>query len=335
DPLDLIAKYGADGVRVGMLLCSPAGNDLLYDDSLPEQGRNFANKIWNAFRLLNMWEVDPGIEQPEWSRIAVDWFRSRLSEAIEEYNNLFGKYRISEALMVVYKLFWDDFSSWYLEIIKPSYQKPVDSATIKATYELFDQLLRLIHPFMPFITEEVWHHIDKREEDQSIMISTLPEPGVADRGLLANFEKARELVSAIRTVRKDKDIPAREPVTLLTESGKDSMIEALLPVVKRLANIDSVEIAGSKPAGVVSFIVGIHEYYIPVGEKMDIGAEIEKLTAELEYNRGFLESVSRKLSNEKFVSNAPESVVETERKKKADAESKIESILARIKGLKE
>jgi valyl-tRNA synthetase len=334
DPLDLIAKYGADGVRVGMLLCSPAGNDLLYDDILPEQGRNYANKVWNAFRLVNGWEVDSEADQPEWSRSGVKWFANRLSEAINEYNRLFAEFRISEALMIVYRLFWDDFSSWYLEIIKPDYQKPIDSKTYSSTLEFFDQLMRLIHPFMPFITEEIWHLIDDRKEDESIMISSLPTAGKTDLSTLRGFEKTQQLVSAIRTVRKERDIPNRESIQLFLPDVKDAGIEMFMSVVRRLANIESVEKTDSKPDGTVSFLVGTNEYYIPVGDRMDIDSEIEKLEADLKYNMGFLVSVMKKLENDSFVKNAPEKVIETERRKKADAESNIEALKQSIAGLK-
>ncbi|TFH33167.1 MAG: valine--tRNA ligase, partial [Bacteroidia bacterium] len=291
DPLDLIARYGADGVRVGMLLCSPAGNDLLYDDSLPEQGRNFANKIWNAFRLLKGWEVDEGISTPEWSAAATEWFDNRLSETIIEYNMLFEKFRISEALMVVYKLFWDDFSSWYLETIKPMYQQPVDSATYKATLGFFDRLMRLIHPFMPFITEEIWQLIEVRGDNEHLMVSEMPVAGEHDMSQLAGFERAKQLVSSIRAIRKEKNIPSKEGIDLLVAGGSDPLLKGLMPVVGRLANINSLLATDSKPEGAVNLIVGTFEYFIPVGERMDIEAEIGKLEADLNYYRGFLKSV--------------------------------------------
>jgi len=334
DPLELITRYGADGVRVGMLLCSPAGNDLLYDDSLPEQGRNFANKIWNAFRLLKGWEVDDSIPVPVWSAAATEWFDTRLSEAINEYNNLFRKFRISEALMVVYKLFWDDFSGWYLEIIKPDYRKPVDAATYGASLDFFDKLVRLIHPFMPFITEEIWQMIENRKADQHLMVSGMPLAGKIDAGKLAGFERAKQLVTSIRATRKEKDIPLKEGIDLLVTTSTDSLLEGLMPVVSRLANINSVVNTESKPEGAVNLIIGTYEYFIPVGDRMDVASEILKLESDLEYNRGFLKSVMAKLANDNFVRNAPSSVVDNERKKKADAELNIESLLKRIAELK-
>ncbi|MBS0010168.1 MAG: class I tRNA ligase family protein, partial [Bacteroidales bacterium] len=335
EPLKLIDKYGADGIRVGMLLCSPAGNDLLYDDSLPEQGRNFANKIWNAFRLVHSWERDDSREeQAVWSAEAAEWFGNRLNEAIKEYNRAFDKYRISDALMIVYRLFWDDFASWYLETVKPDYQKAVDPLTYSYTMDFFDKLLKLMHPFMPFISEEIWQMLDKREEGQSIMVSDMPVGGKVRTDVLKDFEHARLLVSAIRNIRKAKKLQARESLRLFISEKSNDASRICRNMVKRLANISDIEKTAAKPADSVSFMVGTAEYYLLLGDKIDITAEIERLETELEYNRGFLASVLKKLDNKKFVNKAPARVVEHEQKKKEDTETKIDSLLERLKELK-
>lgn len=334
DPLDLISQYGADGVRVGMLLCSPAGNDLLYDDSLPEQGRNFANKIWNAFRLVNGWKIDESAERPQWSVQAEKWFESRLNQSVNSYNDLFEKFRISEALMVVYRLFWDDFSGWYLEIVKPGFEKGIDPETYKVTMNFIDALMHLIHPFMPFITEEIWHLSSERSDNESLMISPMPEAGRVDSKLLTAFEGARQLVSSIRSLRREKNIPNRESLDLVTAGGDNKGVMSLMATVSRLAGIGKVTESDVKPEGSVTIMVGTDEYYIPLGERMDIEAEIEKLNSELLYIRGFLDKVMLKLSNNSFVNNAPSSVVETEKQKRDDALSRIASLEARIDELK-
>jgi valyl-tRNA synthetase len=331
DPISLITKYGADGVRVGMLLCSPAGNDLLYDDGLPEQGRNYANKIWNAFRLVKTWDCDDTISQPEWSTQAIEWFDNRLSEAIIEYNKAFDNYRISDALMIVYRLFWDDFSSWYLEAVKPDYQKPIDRKTLDATIDYFDKLIRLIHPFMPFITEEIWQLLKERKADESIMLVSQPEGKSISPVKLKDFDIAKQLIGSVRTVRKEKNIPNREDIELLF-TGKSELPE-FSSVIKRLGHISSFRYVDSKPEGAVSFIVGTTEFFIPVGEKMDIGAEIEKVKADLDYQRGFLNTIMKKLGNRNFVDNAPEKVVGMERKKQSDAETKIKVLEKRLEEL--
>lgn len=334
DPLDLISQYGADGVRVGMLLCSPAGNDLLYDDSLPEQGRNFANKIWNAFRLVNGWKIDEAAERPQWSVQAEKWFESRLNQSVNSYNDLFEKFRISEALMVVYRLFWDDFSGWYLEIVKPGFEKGIDSETYNVTMNFIDALMHLIHPFMPFITEEIWHLSSERTSNESLMISPMPEAGRVDSTLLTAFEGAKQLVSSIRSLRREKNIPNRESLDLVAAGGDDKGVMSLMAIVSRLAGIDNVTESDVKPEGSVTIMVGTDEYYIPLGDRMDVGAEIEKLNSELLYIRGFLDKVMVKLSNNSFVNNAPSSVVETEKQKRDDALSRIASLEARIDELK-
>ncbi len=335
DPLDLIDKYGADGVRVGMLLCSPAGNDLLYDDSLPEQGRNFSNKIWNAFRLVRSWKVDEDAAQPKWSAKAGEWFTNRLLAALNDYNRAFEKFRISDALMIVYRLFWDDFSSWYLEAVKPDYQKPVDIKTYNTTIDLFDRLVRMIHPFMPFITEEIWHLLGTEHEVESIMISRIPEGGRARRETLQEFEAAKQVITLLRSIRKDKNIQAREQVSLFVMNSDEWEGKSFCDVIARLGNTDTISHTDKKPEGAVSFIVGTTEFCMPVGDKLDIGQEISRLEQELNYLDGFLKSVMTKLNNERFVSGAPANVVENERKKKADAENKIKALEIRISELKE
>jgi len=333
EPLELIAKYGADGVRVGMLLCSPAGNDLLYDDSLPEQGRNFANKSWNAFRLVKHWHVDDTIKQPEASAVAVKWMNEVLKREIHEIDLNFRKFRISEALMSSYKLFWDEFSGWYLEIIKPEYQKPVDRKTYEATIDIFEQLVKVIHPFMPFITEEIWQMLRERKQGESIMISAMPEGKRVNKELLASFENIRETVSAVRAVRKEKEIPNKEAIELLIMDDNKNYDNSLLSVAKKLCNISSVEFVNTKQEDAASFMTGSVQYYIPLKGTLDVNTEITRLKEDLEYNRGFLISVMKKLDNERFVQNAPANVIELERKKKSDAEAKIKTLEERISHL--
>ena len=334
DPLELIDKYGADGIRVGMLLCSPAGGDLLYDDSLPEQGRNFANKIWNAFRLVKTWTIDEQIKRPEHSVIAAKWFEAKLSDTIKSLNSQFDSFRLSEALMTVYRLFWDDFSSWYLEIIKPEYQKPIDSETYKTCIKHFTILAKIIHPFMPFITEEIWQYMKNESYDcKSIMISEWPnEINNPDEKIISEFENAKEIISGIRTVRKDKNIPMRDCLELKVICHGD-YFDKLDTVIIKLANLVGLEQIKSKPDSASSFIVKSHEYFVPVGNMINIEEEIKKLEIELQYSIGFLKSVSKKLSNEKFVNNAPEKVIEIERKKQSDAEAKIKILTEQIENL--
>jgi len=333
DPVNLIDKYGADGVRVGMLLCSPAGNDLLYDDSLPEQGRNFANKIWNAFRLVKNWEVDDNIRQPESSEVAVKWMNEIIKRAIVEVDSNFKRFRISEALMITYKLFWDEFSGWYLEMIKPDYQKPIDRKTYDTTLEFFDKLLRLMHPFMPFITEEIWQLLIERKAGESLMVKQLPEAKKFDKDIISRFDLVKETISSVRTVRKEKDIPNKEKLTLLIMSEKSSFDTEFLPVIERLCNLDEIKFVESKSDGAASFLVGTMEFFIPLTGSLNVEEELAKIKADLDYNKGFLVSVMKKLDNERFVKNAPASVLELERKKKSDTESKIRSLEERIKEL--
>ena len=333
EPLELIAKYGADGVRVGMLLCSPAGGDLLFDESLTGQGRNFSNKIWNAFRLVKNWKRDDAVSAPAHSVSAVNWFESRLNEAVSELDKLYDKYRLSEALMLLYKLFWDDFSSWYLEIVKPAFGKPLDAETYNATIRFFDSLLGLLHPLMPFITEDLWQRLEERPAGSSIMVSEWPAGGKVHKKLLAGFAVMTEVVSSIRTIRAEKNIPQKEALSLMVRSnGKPDAIP-LGEVVVKLCNLSGIGATPDKPGNAVSFIVGTTEFYIPMGDRLDVDSEIARIRKELEYNRGFLESVMKKLNNERFVNNAPEQVISNERIKKADAESRIAALEERLKSL--
>jgi len=333
EPLDLIEKYGADGVRVGMMLCSPAGNDLLYDDSLPEQGRNFANKIWNAFRLVKSWKVDDTVPQPGSSAAAVKWMNEVLKRSLGEIDSNFKKFRISEALMNSYKLFWDEFSGWYLEIIKPEYLKPVDRLTYNATISTLDSLMRIIHPFMPFITEEIWQMIDDRKDGESLMISPMPKARKYDRDLLAKFETTKETVTAIRAARKEKQIFNSDRVDLLIRTEMAGFDSLFLPVVVKLCNLSGVRFISEKPDNAASFMINTTEFYIPLGGLIDVEAEKAKILRDLIYLRGFLDSVMKKLNNKRFVQNAPSSVLELEMKKKADTESKIKSLEESLKGL--
>jgi valyl-tRNA synthetase len=333
EPIDLIEKYGADGVRVGMLFCSPAGNDLIYEDSLPEQGRNFANKIWNAFRLVKGWKVDEKAYQPESSKAAVMWMEEVLKKSISEVDHNFKKFRISEALMTLYKLFWDEFSGWYLEIIKPEYEKPIDAVTYEASIKIFDKLLRLIHPFMPFITEEIWHLMVERKDGESLMISRMPDLKKHNKDILEKFESVRETVSAIRTVRKEKDLPNKEKVELLIKENELESDTEFLPVITKLCNLSGISFVDRKQEGAVSFMVKTTEFFIPLGDKLDVEGELAKIREDLDYYRGFLSSVMKKLDNERFVQNAPATVLDLERRKKSDAESKIKSLEGRKKEL--
>ncbi|MEG1586100.1 MAG: valine--tRNA ligase [Bacteroidales bacterium] len=330
EPLELIKTFGADGVRMGMMLSASAGNDILFDESLCEQGRNFNNKIWNAFRLVKGWSVDDSIEQPEAARIAIKWFEGKLSQTIEEVNDLFDKYRISEALMTVYKLFWDEFSSWYLEMIKPGYQMPIDKKTYETTLSFFDSLLKLLHPFMPFITEELWQLVAERKEGESIMVQPMPAALPYDVEFMSAFEATKEVISNIRTVRLQKNIPNKETMTLQVLGDHDAALDA---VIVKMGNLDAIEKVAEKDPTAAAFLVGTLEYAIPLGNNIDVEAELAKMKEELNYLQGFRKSVTAKLSNERFVNNAPAAVVDVERKKLADAESKIKSIEERIAGL--
>lgn len=332
DPLHLIEKYSADGVRVGMLLCSPAGNDLLFDESLSEQGRNFGNKIWNAFRLVKSWHTDDSIAQPESSFIASDWFGNLLDKTIPELDDQFSKYRISEAMMLIYKVFRDEFCSWYLEIIKPAYQHPIDLQTYKVTVDFFNKLLKLLHPFMPFITEEIWHYLSEAKENESIMVSSLPKPKPFDEMLISRFELAKEIITLIRNSRQEKNLSPREPLSLLVINDEYNTLK-FADVIKKLGNISSIDIVADKPAGAISFLVKSTEYYIPVKGKIDTGEEIKKISDELQYNRDFLVSVMKKLNNDNFMNNAPPKVLQNEYNKKADIEARILALTERLESL--
>jgi valyl-tRNA synthetase len=334
EPIKLIEKYGADGVRVGMLLCSPAGNDLLFEDSLPEQGRNFANKIWNAFRLVKSWNVDNSIAQPDSSKAAVKWMDEVIKKSVSEIDSDFKKFRISEALMIAYKLFWDEFSGWYLEIIKPEYQKPIDGATYEATVSFFEKLMKIIHPFMPFITEEIWQDIIERNDGDSIMVSRMPEAKKFNKALITGFESVKDTISALRTLRKEKNIPNKEKINLLIRSDKDSFDDEWLPVISKLCNLSSVEFVSEKQEGAASFMIGTTEYYVPLEGKLNVEDELAKIKDDLNYTRGFLANVMKKLENERFIKNAPASVLDLENKKKSDAESKIKSLEEALNSLK-
>lgn len=331
DALELIKTYGADGVRMGLMLAAPAGNDILYDDALCEQGRNFNNKIWNAFRLVKGWNVDETLPQPQTAAIAVEWFDAQLNRTLEEVKDLFGKYRLSEALMAIYKLFWDEFSSWYLEMVKPAYQQPIDRKTYDATLRYFDALLRMLHPFMPFITEELWQHLYDRKEGESIMTARMPEPQPVDMEIINRFETTKLVVAGIRTIRLQKGIANKEQLTLQIIGAYDHSNDCILTKMTNLATIETIE---EKDPAAASFRVHATEYAIPLSNAIDVEAELKKLEAELKYAQGFLKTVMGKLGNERFVQNAPEAVVAMERKKKADAEEKIKSLEESIAALK-
>ena len=331
DPLLLIEQYGADGVRMGLMMAAPAGNDIPFDEALCEQGRNFNNKIWNAFRLIKGWTVDDTIAQPEASATAVKWFKMQLDKTIAEVDDLFSKYRLSEAMMVIYKLFWDEFSSWYLEMIKPGYQLPIDKETYQATLGFFDALLRLLHPFMPFITEELWQALEPRKEGESLMVALMPEVTPVDEAYLESFEIVKEIVSGVRTIRLQKNIPNKEELALQVLGGHN---DAFNPVIAKMCNLSEITKTDDKAAGAVSFLVRTTEYAVPLGNMINVEEELAKLEEELKYQQGFLNSVLKKLSNESFVSKAPAKVIDMERKKQADAESKIKSIEESIAALK-
>ena len=335
DPLDLIARFGADGVRMGMMLSAPAGNDILFDDSLCEQGRNFNNKIWNSFRLVQGWEVSSELAQPEAAQKACQWFDAKIKAVGFELQDLFSKYRLSEALMLVYKLFWDDFSAWYLELIKPAYGSPIDKVTFDKTIGYFDTLLKMLHPFMPFITEALWQSITERKESESIMFETLPkytEPTAEEQQLIADFQTATEVIAGIRTVRAQKQMSPKVEVELNIVG--QNPIAALNAVIAKAANTSAINIVTEKQGVCASFMVGTTEFAIPMGDNVNVEEELAKLEADLKYNEGFLNSVMKKLSNEKFVNGAPAQVVANERKKQADAEQKIKAIKEAIAALK-
>ena len=337
DPIALIEKYGADGVRMGMMLSAPAGNDILFDESLCEQGRNFNNKIWNAFRLVKGWKTAP-VEQPKANEQAVEWFAAKLKQSHAELQAQFKQYRISEALMTVYKLFWDEFSSWYLEMVKPAYvngeAQPIDQTTYDATIAFFDDLLKMLHPFMPFITEELWQHITDRKEGESIMRATLQmdAPTAHDEQLMADIEQVKLMVSGVRTVRNQKNIAPKEPLTLIAIG--DNKMQAYNSIISKMANLEAIDVAMEKPADASSFMVGTDEYAVPLGNLIDVAAEIDKAEKELQHLEGFLMGIRKKLSNDNFVAHAPEAVVARERKKESDSVEKIAALKQTIAELK-
>ena len=334
DPLDLIDRFGADGVRMGMMLAAPAGNDILFDEALCEQGRNFCNKIWNAFRLVQGWQVDDNAAQPETARLAVEWFDAKLRQSAAEIADLYSKYRLSEALMEVYHLFWDEFTSWFLEMVKPAYGSPIDKATYQSVLGAFDHLLHLLHPFMPFITEELWQHLTERKAGESIMVSpqTIAAPAEGDDVILANVEIVKNVVAGVRAIRNTKNISPREALDLQV-IGTDP-VPAYDCIIVKMANVGGVTATENKGEGVSSFMVGTTEYAVPLGGLIDVEAELAKAEAELKHLEGFLNGVKKKLQNERFVNNAPAAVVELERKKQSDAESKIATLKETIASLK-
>ena len=338
DPIELIEKFGADGVRMGMMLSAPAGNDILFDEALCEQGRNFNNKIWNAFRLVKGWQVSNDIEQTGAEQLAMKWFDAKLKEVAAELDDLFSKYRISEALMAVYKLFWDEFSSWYLEMVKPAYidgqQQPINTQTYNATLDFFDKLLKMLHPFMPFITEELWQALYERKPGESIMRQELKLAALTEdeKQLLSRVELVKQVVSGVRTVRAQKNIANKEKLTLqVVNSQLDGTYG---DAVVKMANLESIVSVSEKDSTASAFMVGMTEYAVPLGSMIDVAAEIEKMEAQLKHLEGFLAGVMKKLSNERFVANAPEAVVALERKKQSDSEEKIAALRESIAALK-
>jgi valyl-tRNA synthetase len=336
DPLDLIDKYGADGVRTGMLFSSPAGNDLPFDEKLCEQGRNFNNKIWNAFRLVKGWEVDSK-QNNEDNKVAIDWFESRFNQALTEIEDYFSKYRISDALLTLYKLIWDDFCAWYLEMIKPVYQQPIDRITYEATIGFFERLMKIAHPFMPFITEEIWHEIRERAQRDCIIVAPWPTVKPADEAILSSMQNAFEVVTQIRNIRNSKGISPKTALTLAIKTDtKDSYVK-FSTVIQKLANVSAINFVQKKLEGSAGFIIKGDELYVPLEEEIDIEKEISTVEKELEYTIGFRDSVQKKLSNERFISNAPEKVLALERQKLTDAEVKIKLLqetLSRVKSMR-
>ena len=332
DPLELIDRFGADGVRMGMMLSAPAGNDILFDEALCEQGRNFCNKIWNAFRLIKGWQVSEEVPVPEASALAMQWFDTKQNAVAVEVADLFSKYRLSEALMAVYKLFWDEFSSWYLEMIKPAYGQPISKEVYDRTIAFFDNLLHLLHPFMPFITEELWQHLQERGEGESLMVSPMLVPAAYDESLLQRFEGVKEVISNLRSIRLQKNIAQKE--TLELQVVGENPVAAFHAILIKMCNLSAIQEVATKPEGAASFMVGTTEYAVPLGNLVDVEAEIARMEAELKHKEGFLQGVLKKLSNEKFVNNAPAAVIELERKKQADAEHIIQALKESIAALK-
>ncbi|RSK42042.1 valine--tRNA ligase [Mangrovimonas spongiae] len=333
DALKLIEEFGADGVRVGLLLSSAAGNDLLFDEGLCQQGKNFGNKIWNAFRLINGWEVSETIEQPESSKIAIEWFENKFQQTLAEIEDHFSKYRLSDALMATYKLIWDDFCSWLLEMIKPSYGEPIDEKTLQQVIALFEDNLRILHPFMPFLTEEIWQFISERTPEEALIVAQWPKSKSINESLISEFEIAQDVVSGIRTIRKEKNIAFKDAIAF-SVINNENVKPTFDTVIKKLGNLEAINYVTEAVEGALTFRVKSNEYFIPMAGAIDVEAEIEKLTEELNYTEGFLKSVQKKLSNERFVNNAPEQVVANEKKKEADALAKIETLKASLTSLK-
>ena len=332
DPLELIEKFGADGVRMAMLISSSAGNDVMFDEALCEQGRNFGNKIWNAYRLLNGWAVDAAAAQSENNRLAVAWFGQALGRSLRQIAEDFKSYRISEAFKEAYRLFWDDFSGLYLEMAKPAYGQPIDAPTMEATKGYFDALIRVLHPFMPFVTEEIWQDLAPRAEGASICVAQMPEPAAEDAAMLARFELAKEIITSVRNIRNQKSLPQKEALTLRVIADENYPAE-FAPVVMKMANLTAIETVAEKDPAAAAFIVKTTQYFVPMAGKIDAEAERKKLADDLAYYEGFLASVMKKLSNERFVASAPEKVVANERAKQADAEAKITAIREQLAAL--
>jgi len=323
--LYLIERHGADGVRVGMLLSSPAGNDLLFDEKLCEQGRNFSNKIWNAFRLVSGWEVNASLSGKD-NETAIKWFDARFNVVLEEIEDHFSKYRLSDALMAIYKLVWDDFCSWYLEMIKPAFEQPIDKETYEATINFFEKILKVIHPFMPFISEELWHEIKQRKEKEAIIIAEWPKLTASDKGIIAHMDTIIEVITNIRNTRNSKQIAKNKALELEIKTEEKALFERFSPIIKKLAGISSISFTQNKPEGSVSFVVKASEFFIPLKGELDTEKEKDIILKEIEYAKGFLVSVEKKLGNERFVAGAPPEVLENEKKKKADAEAKIKAL---------
>ena len=335
DPLDLIASYGADGVRMGLMLAAPAGNDILFDDKLCETGRNFCNKVWNAFRLVKGWEVDEASNvMPAESGVAIRWFEAKLKATVAEVNELMGKFRLSEALMAIYRLFWDEFSSWYLEMVKPAYGQPVGKRVYDATLGFFDSLLKLMHPFMPFITEELWQNLEMRRDGESIMYAALPDGGNSgnEAGIMTEMDCAKEIIVGVRSVRAQKNLPNKERLTLNVVDGAAPSAD-MQALISKMANLEAINAGAAKDAAAASFMVGTQQYDVPLQGNIDVEAEKERIKKDIDYYEGFLASVMKKLSNERFVSKAPAAVIEGERRKQADAESKLETLRAALAAL--
>ncbi|MBC8014910.1 MAG: valine--tRNA ligase, partial [Sporomusaceae bacterium] len=334
DPLDLIATYGADGVRVGMLLCSPAGGDLLFDEVLPQQGAGFVTKIWNSFRLVKGWEIDATIPQPEHSRLAISWFHEKFSQIVEQTDDHFDKFRISDALMSVYTTVRDEFSGWLLEMVKPAYQQPIDAKTYEELIDIFDEVLRFLHPFMPFVSEEIWQLLTERKKGDSIMISSWPKSTGYDESMIARFEDVKEAIAGIRTIRTKNNIPNKDQLELAIMVGDKGFDPSFNSVLVKMGNLSSLTIVSEEVKAAASFLVKSTTFFVPMGANVDIEEELKKLQAELDYTKGFLNSVMKKLSNERFVNSAPDAVVAIERAKQADAEAKIKVLEEQIASLR-